>query len=152
MLCQFPIYTGKCLQLVLLVNFHLLHRNVPMLNGGEEGTGQCLHEGRSPEWRHWKIPHESRKAHPNSTTSGEISPQMGNKFITSGEATSDEFSYPWVGIFCHEWWNWDVPWVTNGEFDPSLLRLRWALPFLCSMWKLYIKPILFYQSSTVEDW
>ena len=69
---------------------------------------------------------------PNSTTSGKISPRMGNKITTSGEATSGEFCYPQVGIFCHEWWNWNVPWVTNRWFYPSPLLLMMWLTFLYS--------------------
>ena len=104
-------------------------RNVPMLNGGEEGTGQFLHEGRSPEWRNWKISQESRKAHPNSTTSGKISPRMGNKITTSGEATSGEFCTHEWGYFATSGGIGDVPWVTNKEFNPSLLCLMMELAF-----------------------
>ena len=98
-----------------------------MLNGGKEGTGQ--------------IPHSSLKAHPNSTTRGKISPLMGNKIHHSWLRHSWWICYPSAEIFYHSWWNWDVPFVTHGEFfnsstrgfaprggiDPSLLRLRSAL-------------------------
>ena len=52
--------------------------------------GKIHSRGAKPRVSVLKIHYESRKAHPQSTTSGKISPRMGNKFITSGEATSGE--------------------------------------------------------------
>ena len=120
---------------------------VPMLNGGEEGTGQCLHEGRSPEWRHWKIPHESRKAHPNSHASHNFFPMNGLAGAVkknpprAAKPQVEDFLFtttakPWMGKNCDAHRNWDVPWVTNREFSPSQNCQMTSLTFLICKWKL----------------
>ena len=49
-----------------------------------------------------KITYSSLKAHSNSTPLGKISPLVDKK-------NSPLVASPLMGIFCHLWWNWDVP-------------------------------------------
>ena len=91
--------------------------------------GKIHSRGAKPRVSVLKIHYESRKAHPQSTTSGKISPRMGNKFTTSGEATSGEFvTHEW-GYLATSGGIGDVTWVMNRGLTPSLFLLYRGLAF-----------------------
>ena len=96
------------------------------------GDGKINHERRSREWLILKLPMSHERHIPIPPQVAKYPHEWVTKFTTSGEATSGEFCYPQVGIFCHEWWNWNVPWVTNRWFYPSRLLLMMWLTFLYS--------------------
>ena len=96
------------------------------------GDGKINHERRSREWLILKSPMSHERHIPIPPQVAKYPHEWVTKFTTSGEATSGKFCYPQVGIFCHEWWNWNVPWVTNRWFYPSPLLLMMWLTFLYS--------------------
>ena len=149
MICHFPIDIGKFLQLVLFSKFSLTIEKCT--NALRRRSGDGLFPPRVAKPRVGEIENSPwvTKGTSQFPCKSQVFPHEW--FSRRGEKIfhHEWRSHEWWNLFLpqllsHEWGktcdahgNWDVPWVTNGEFYPSTLRLRRALTFLYCKWRLH---------------